>query len=167
MLVGDAVERQPSGEKATQRSGVEQRLRDRPAEQPAERHVTQQPERAPAERQGIGPEDLLDLELRPQRGELLGDLVEPGGAGRHRGAVDGARRGAGDDRERRRATAERRDLADPLEHAGLVGTAGAPGGQHESEHGKVPRPLQQPQCQADEARDTAPRRRAETRRCSR
>jgi len=64
--------------------------------------------------------------------------MEAGAPRRDGGTIDRPRRGTGDNGEGRRTVAERRDLADPLEHPRLVRTPGATGRQHESEHRKSP-----------------------------
>ena len=122
------------GDQRPERRGVDERARHGRAEEAAEHEVADEPDGAEAERQEVGAEDLLDPQLAPEARDLARRLAEGGAAGGEHRAVDGAGRRAGHDRERRRAVGERRDLAEPLQHAGLVGAAGAAGREHEAEH---------------------------------
>ena len=132
--VRDPARREAALEQAPERRGVEEAMRARATEQRAEREVEGEPGAGPRQAAGVAREDVLDAQVRPEARELARGLAEAGAARREQRAVDGARRGAGDDGEGRGPLAQARHLAEAREHAGLIGAARAAGGEHETEH---------------------------------
>ena len=137
--VGDPARREDPLDQLREGRGVEERAGSRVPEQPAEREVARQREAGARERARVGPEYLLDAQLRPDARDLARRVAEPRAARREQRSVDRARRGARHDRERGRAVPQRRDLAEALEHARLIGAARAAGGEDESEHRSLDR----------------------------
>jgi hypothetical protein len=79
---------------------------------------------------GVGAKNLVDPEIAPHEIETPHAFVKPGGVNRQGGGVDGAGRGAAQDRKRIRGLA-REQLGDGLQHAHLVGRARAAAGQYQ------------------------------------
>ena len=131
---GDAVQRQFVFEQRPQWCGVEQGMDASGAAEPPQSHVGRETGAGAKHRAQVGSIHLGRGEVSPQLGDLRSACMQSFAVGGHGGAIDGAGRSAGDDLERRRRVAQRRNLADALEHTGLVGTPRPACGQCQSRH---------------------------------
>ena len=89
--------------------------------------------------EGVGLEDVVDSELRPQAGQDLRPFAEAGAGRRDGRAVDGSRRRSGDDLEGARALAQRAQLSDALQNSRLIRAACAACRENQPQHAPSPR----------------------------